>query len=135
MSMSFIRLLQTAALSGLIGAGAATAETWEVVDLGDVDIVGPPLVVFGPDGLLAVDTGCNRLVGGAATEGNALKIGGPMAATKMACPEDLARQEDALLRLFSGAVEFTFDPFSSTLMLSANGIAASLKPAADTSED
>ena len=127
--------LRTAIAVSFIGSSSAVAQTWEVVDLGTTEIVEAPTVIFGPDGLIAVDSRCNRLVGGATINGNTIVMDGPMAATKMACPEELMQQEDALSRLFSGTISLTYDPFVGTLMLEANDKTARLRPVPSASSD
>lgn len=71
-------------------------------------------VQFGGDGRLTGSGGCNRLAGSYVAEGGALTVG-PVAATRMACPEPAMSAEAALLRALSDARGFVRDGASLTL--------------------
>jgi heat shock protein HslJ len=83
--------------------------TWSIVRLVGSEeagsprpAVGAPWVLFGEDGAVAGATGCNRLMGRYELDGTMLRIG-PLATTRMACPEPAMAQEASILRLLSGA--------------------------------
>lgn len=65
-------------------------------------------VQFGADGRLTGSGGCNRFTGSYAIEGETLTIG-PVAATRMLCPEPAMSAEAALFRVLSEARSFVRD--------------------------
>ena len=106
-----------AASLGLI-ASAATAQTWRIDTVDGQPALGAAQLSFRPDGRLAGSTGCNRFIGSARLDGGALVIDGPLATTRMACPEGrLGAQEDAVLAALQGRVLVAFDPFTGRLEL------------------
>lgn len=124
------RFLAGPALSlGLLASGAQSG-TWTVSEIGGAPVAVPATVTFGPEGSVHVDTGCNLLRMSGRMEGATLVIDGPVAATRMACPGDLAAQEQALEQVFRGDVALIFDPFSQSLKLQAGDMTASLVAAA-----
>lgn len=64
-------------------------------------------VRFAADGEVFGTGGCNRFFGAyeASPEGT-INIG-PLASTKMACPDDVMQKEDAFLRMLEAAAGFT----------------------------
>jgi heat shock protein HslJ len=75
---------------------------WVVEDMGESGVIDDArsYIVFARDGAITGSGGCNRFTGRMALTGEAARIG-PVAATMMACPEAVMRQE----RMFFGVLE------------------------------
>lgn len=113
---------------GFLAQSTAAAE-WHVVDLNGSDTLEGAVLVFNDDGTFSGSTGCNIFQGQARVDGAALIIEGPVATTRMACPGNaLTRQDDAIIGVFDGPVELSFDPFSSLLRLGNGATELVLSP-------
>lgn len=77
-------------------------------------------VQFGADGRLTGLGGCNRFSGSYSIDGDNLTIG-PVAATRMACPEPAMAAEAALFAAFDAAASFSRDEADLNL-LDADGV-------------
>ncbi len=96
--------LLAAALASLLAVPAAAADVslageWRAVAVGDRALPDEPEVLLAFDaleGCVSGTTGCNRLSGGYALEGDGLTFG-PAASTRMACPEPAMAIENAVL--------------------------------------
>ena len=85
-------------------------------------VTGPPerpAELAFADGRIAVGTGCNRMGGSYRVEGARL-VTGPLASTRMACPQPMMGQEDALGALFAAGATLRFTP-EGALLLSGGG--------------
>jgi heat shock protein HslJ len=71
-------------------------------------VVAPGSIIFESDGTVSGQTGCNGFNGGYTLEGNELTIG-PLATTKMACPDDIGAQEAAVLAGLEGTATYAID--------------------------
>lgn len=100
---------------------------WRLVSVGEEVAVGEGQIVFTPDGSVSGTTGCNSFQGGAMAGRGILEFQQPMAMTRMACPDELQRQEDAMLQTMSGAVRMTYDPLIDQLLLEPVGEAPKLR--------
>lgn len=86
-------------LPATVRADSEPAFVWTIVAVSDVPAEGAE-IAFDPDGGTFGTTGCNRFSGTATQDGMTLTFG-PLAATKMAFPDPLMAQEDAILRLLA----------------------------------
>lgn len=91
--------------------------SWRLVSVGEKVAVGEGQIVFTPDGSVSGTTGCNSFQGSVLTGRDIIEFQQPMAMTRMACPDELQRQEDAMLQTMSGAVRMTYDPLIDQLLL------------------
>lgn len=64
--------------------------------------VGTRLTLEFKDGMVSGSSGCNRFHGAFSADGKALKIG-PLATTRMACPDEVMAQEQEFLRALETA--------------------------------
>ncbi|MBP7001425.1 META domain-containing protein [Amaricoccus sp.] len=89
--------------------GLAGSE-WRPLDLAGTPFPagGEAFVRFGADGALTGSGGCNRFSGTYTIDGDTLTIG-PVAATRMACPEPAMSAEAALFRALAAAASFSRD--------------------------
>ena len=127
--MSLLRIVVMAA--ACVAPGIAFAQspepTWRLVSVGGAPAEGEGEIGFGPDGAVFGSTGCNRFTGAGVFEGGALTIPGPMAGTRMACPEPLMVQETKVYEALSGTSALVYDPFSDSLTLTPASGAAELR--------
>jgi heat shock protein HslJ len=86
-------------------------------------------VEFKPDGEVAGYGGCNRFFGGYKISGDSIAIG-PLASTRMGCPETLDT-EIAFFRALEGAKTFTQDGNGLTLFDAGGRTLAQFLPAPD----
>jgi heat shock protein HslJ len=84
------------------GGDLLTGTSWTIVEIEGAPVVDagdgrPAELAFLDAGRFAASAGCNRILGAAVQDGEALHLTpGPM--TKMACPEPVASRETALVR-------------------------------------
>ena len=92
---------ETGALAGLEGTA------WRLEDLGGRGVVdrGESMVAFDVDGTVYGSGGCNRFQGTYERQGYDLSFG-PLAATRMACPEAVMEQEMAWLGFLESVVRY-----------------------------
>ncbi|MEM9575743.1 MAG: META domain-containing protein [Pseudomonadota bacterium] len=114
----FVKLI---AFCAVTGGGLAQAENlpgseWEPTELGSETFhpVAEIFLRFGPDSRYFGNGGCNMFRGAFVTNGSAILLG-PAAATMMACPDDISRQEFAFLDALMTVREF--ERAGATLML------------------
>jgi hypothetical protein len=99
-------------------APAAPAETWRIATVDGRAALGAAEIAFAADGSITGSTGCNRFTGAGRIEAGALLVEGPLATTKMACPDEgLAAQEAAVLDALRGSMRVVYDPFTGRLDL------------------
>lgn len=61
-------------------------------------------------GRFSGSTGCNRVQGGYTVEGADFRFGEGLAATRMACPEPLMKQETAIFKALQGVTGYRYAP-------------------------
>ena len=100
--------------------------SWTLVEIGGSAPAGDakPTLVFGTDGTVTGNSGCNTFNGTVTIDGSTIGFG-PMATTRMACPEPAMSVESAYLAgldaaatwrmdggqlVLEGATTLTFDP-------------------------
>ena len=82
--------------------------------------VAPGTITFAEDGTVSGQTGCNTFTGSYTDDGASLAFG-PLATTRMACPDDAMAQEAAVLAALEGTAAYTIDG-SSLSLLDAAGV-------------
>ena len=112
-----------------LGEGAAPKESqvlfprsssWRLISSPAGPSIGEATLVFSSDGSVSGDTGCNRFAGAATVNGQSLEMPGPLAVTKMFCPQpELMQQEDAILAALPEVTTYEFDLLSGRLTLHA----------------
>jgi heat shock protein HslJ len=100
------------------GVGELTASGWNLSQLMDQPLVSGSSITaqFTSDGKVSGSSGCNRYSGTYKTTGNNIEFSSPLAATMMACEQELMDQESAYLKAL-GEVK-TFKVAGDTLTLS-----------------
>lgn len=113
------RLLLALAFS--LPAAAASADGLAGSEWRPLTLAGEPFpegveafVRFGADAGLTGSGGCNRFVGSYEIDGDTLVIG-PVASTRMACPEPAMAAEAALFQVFEAVRGFARDGAALTL--------------------
>jgi heat shock protein HslJ len=117
-----ISLLALALLLAACGgaSSALTGVTWKLVSYGppgaEQDAVAdvPTSLVFGDDGQVSGSMGCNSFGGEYKVEGNQITFG-PLVSTLMACDEPIMNQESAVLKIFTGTVDYQVDGTTLTI--------------------
>lgn len=124
-SVPVVGAIVAASVSGL----SAAASEWRVFRIDGSPPLGEARVTFGADGSLAGSTGCNRFMGRADVENGLLVVSGPLAGTRMACPQEgMMRQENVLMQFFEGRIAMAYHPFRNTLSLSKGETTVVLEP-------
>jgi heat shock protein HslJ len=125
----------TALLVYAPGPANPLAGSWTVTGYNDgVSAVVSPIAgteltaTFGEDGTLAGSSGCNQYSGTYALTGETLAIG-PLATTKMACPEDIMTQETRFLAALAGSTGYRLSGDTLTLLLADGSNGVTLIPA------
>ncbi|MFD2738710.1 META domain-containing protein [Sulfitobacter aestuarii] len=123
----------------MIGAGLAACESeapgvdlsteltgaeWVIEDIAAGGVIdnSQPSLLFQEDGSLAGSTGCNRILGQYALDGQTLTIE-PAGTTMMACPPALMNQERKLLDLLPMITTAQIDETGALRLGGAEGIA------------
>ncbi len=101
--------------------------SWRLLSVGEEVAVGEGQIVFTPDGSVSGTTGCNSFQGSVLTGRGIIEFQQPMAMTRMACPDELQRREDAMLQTMSGSVRMTYDPLIDQLLLEPVGETPTLR--------
>lgn len=100
---------------------------WHVLEFGHVPVIeGSSVMLHFADGQVTGNSGCNRLTGSyqageAAGDGPLAISFGPLAMTKMACPEERMAQEQAFTALLQAVTSYTFDPAGNLLLAAPDG--------------
>ncbi len=119
-----------------VPAQAATlfGRTWTVTDLTTPSSataipegVRTPTLEVAVDGTVHLDTGCNRGNTTVEAHGDTLEFG-PVMTTKMACPDDAAEVEQAVLQALEGTVTVIVDGDTATLDNGEHGLMVTLGP-------
>jgi heat shock protein HslJ len=115
--MSGVALLMATSADAVELAGSE----WRPVTIGGMHWEEPEAVVrFEGEGRLAGHSGCNRFAGTYALTGDTIEIG-PLAATKMMCPEPIMAQERALFDALGSAHSYRREGTELTLIGAAGG--------------
>jgi heat shock protein HslJ len=87
-------------------APALPGSSWTLADLPEVDLgATAPSIAFGADGTVSGSAACNTFNGTYTMDGSAITFG-PLATTRMACPDDVMAVEDAYLDALDGAASW-----------------------------
>ena len=105
-----------ASLPGVASA-QISGEPWQVTSVEGSTVAEPGKTKFvvEADGTFAASIGCNAMRGKAEIQGSSLTIG-PMASTRMACPEPLGSLEAAFQRALQQSASFRRDGETLTLL-------------------
>ena len=97
---------------------------WLIEDIGGKGVIdgSPASLLFMPDGQLAGNAGCNRMIGSYEQDGDALNIGNA-GATLMLCPPALMEQEARLLDLLPTIKSYEVDKTGALILSTAEGAA------------
>ena len=95
---------------------------WLIEDISGKGVIdnSPASLLFLPDGKLAGNATCNRLVASYTVDGEALSIG-QAGATRMACPPALMEQEAALLTLLPSVSGYSIDATGALVLVTPSG--------------
>ncbi len=101
---------------------ALTAGEWVVEDVGGAGVVDRSRVTiaFSPEGRVSGRGSCNQFTGGYALHGPELSFT-PLAATRMACPEALMRQEQAFFEILQAVARYEIDASGALRLSTAEG--------------
>lgn len=92
---------------------AALEGTWSDAEVDGYELAGTLTMTF-EDGRVAVEGGCNNLMGPYELDGDQLTAG-PLASTMMACPDPLMDQDTWIAGLLSAGVGVEVDAAELTL--------------------
>ncbi|WP_112323032.1 serine hydrolase [Oceanibium sediminis] len=97
---------------------------WFVEDIGGAGVIdnSPASLVFLPEGRLAGNASCNRILGGYEVDGSAITLS-PAGTTMMACPEALMMQERKMLDLLGQVASFEVTDTGALVLSAADGSA------------
>lgn len=95
---------------------------WFIEDIAGKGVVdnSPASLLFMPNGRLAGNASCNRLMASYTQDGDGLLIG-DAGATMMACPEALMNQERSLLDLLSMVERYSIDDTDALVLTTSDG--------------
>lgn len=108
--------LMMVSCNGTVGAPELAGSEWRPVQIGELQ-VDPDLEVFVQfrgEGELSGHGGCNRFFGPWQTEGDTIRIG-PLASTRMACPDPQMELEAALFGALEAARSYRRERVDLTL--------------------
>ncbi len=136
-TLIFLAVEAPAGETGEVGETGPLVGAWDITavtgpDGAEVELVAPANVEFTAQGEVFGTGGCNRMMGGYSTEGDALELG-PMAGSMMFC-EGVMDQENAVLAALDGTGSFTVDGDTLTIN-AANGAVLTLTRAAAAADD
>lgn len=97
-------------------------QEWFIEDIAGAGVVdnSPASLQFLPDGSLAGNASCNRLIAGYAQDGDTVTIT-VSGATMMACPEALMNQEQKLLDMLPQVVSMAIDDTGALILTTDSG--------------
>ena len=108
------------------GTSASLTGTWKLVSHGSPDNLTPAAadvdtsIIFGEDGTISGNVGCNSFGGDYKVDGNKITFG-PISSTLMMCTDTaIGDQETAVLNTLTGTMTFVIDGDTLTLT-SADG--------------
>jgi heat shock protein HslJ len=93
------------------GSASLSATSWRLVELGGSEPAGdakPTLVFAQAGGTVSGNSGCNTFNGSVTIDGDSIEFG-PLATTRMACPEPAMSLETAYLAALDGATTWRID--------------------------
>lgn len=101
-------------------SGPLVGDEWRVEDIAGGGVIdnSPASLQFLPEGRLAGNASCNRLIGNYSDNGGELSVE-PAGTTMMACPEALMNQERKLLELLPRLTGYSIDD-NATLVLTTD---------------
>ena len=96
--------------------------SWLAMDIDDTGVTDKLqfTLIFGSELNVSGISGCNRYSGQATINGADIEFG-PLATTRMACPEATMNQEDRFLRVLSAAAKWSLDTDQENLTLLDEG--------------
>lgn len=109
----------------LAGTGAAASGSADVLNdsswvlstlSGEEPLSGQRVTLHFADGKVHGGDGCNRYSGSYTATGEKLRVVGPLASTRMACPEPVMRQADAFSNALTRSAAFRKDSRQLTLL-------------------
>ncbi len=120
-----------AALGTLMLAGCMTGDDtaarlpgdeWRIEDIAGRGVIdnSPASLVFLPDGQLAGNASCNRLIGSYEADGDALTLN-LAGTTMMLCPDALMEQERRLLDLLANVKAYGIDDTDALILETSDG--------------
>ncbi|WP_419912438.1 META domain-containing protein [Hoeflea sp.] len=102
-----------------VPASASEPLSWSLTALNGEPPAAQAFMRFADDGAVSGSTGCNQFRTLGTFHGGVLWIDGPIATTRMACPDAaVTNQEKTVLAALQGRIDISFDPFSEELILS-----------------
>lgn len=116
------------ARQNLPGGGAGiTGQQWRPVIIGADEVPADSglFVVFAVDGSINGNGGCNNFVGSFESGDDGVSVG-PLASTRMACPEEIMNRDDAFTRAISEVHHFEVRSNSLQLLSADNLLLAEL---------
>jgi len=101
-----------------IGHSPLTETDWTLTQIEGVEpLEGRGLdLSFAEGGQFATSAGCNRFMGEAEIDGEAITFPDKIAGTMMACPEGLAEQEETVLELLARVTSYQIEPTALILL-------------------
>jgi heat shock protein HslJ len=111
----------------MAGANVLADSEWRPMTIGGGGVPdgANPIIRFQDDGTVAGYTGCNRFTGSYSISGDRIDIG-PLATTKMACPDLAMNLEDRILASLDHASTFVRDRANLTLRDDGGAVVATL---------
>ena len=109
---------------GIVPADVLANSSWDIIEIGEIALWEDEnargyTLAFRADGIVG-RAGCNRFSGGYSRSGSTLTIG-PLAATRMACPEPRMEHERRALQVLSGEVQLLFEEDGTLLLRGPSG--------------
>jgi heat shock protein HslJ len=123
---------QTASAPAMAAGGAETTAgglrgtEWRLEDLAGAAVLDRPhaTLAFPESGQVAGSGSCNRFSGSVEVSGDSIRLG-PLASTRMACPEPVSTQEARYLGALQDAERFAFD--GTALLIHCRGLEKPLR--------
>jgi heat shock protein HslJ len=113
---------------GVLPPTTLAGTNWTFVSIGGVAVAPDQPTSLTFDGeRLSGSAGCNRIMGGYASDGKTLTAG-PLAATRMACHGPGMMQEQAFFALMAQPVSLHFNPEGQMVLTGEGGASAVLAP-------
>jgi heat shock protein HslJ len=120
--------LLLAACSSAASLPDLSGTTWKLVSYGPVNAQVPAVegvettLVFGSDGQVSGNLGCNSFGGGYTQKDDQITFE-PLASTLMACPDPQMSQEGSAFQVLTGSVKFNVDGTFLTITSSSGDLA------------
>jgi len=108
---------------------------WQVQDIDGqpVEADSDVTIRFAEEGRVSGNSSCNVYQGGWSADGSQLEFS-QMAATRMACPENLMHQENRFLRVLGDVQNYRFEPSGRLVLETVNGTRITAIPSVIDSE-